>query len=1357
MNALTELLTLWLADYFLLATLLLTVALVLFRLINQPARRLVLARPTLAALFLLSGLCAMPGWSLVHLMTEEKPTTSLLELSDIQIAAPITPPTTQLIPTIDIDRLPQTPPIQTQSTIEASPTPPSEPFPWPVWLSSIYLGGCLLFIVWQASGSILARRLLRHATPAPPQVQSLLVEIGEDAKRLPNLLVSNDIQAPAALGVFQPTILLPQAMLSDQSDSLRPILAHELAHIRHGDLRTLAAARLLTILLWPQPLYWLLRRQVRLDQETLADAAAADVTNRTDYAEQLVAWARNATDTPAPRLASSVGLWESPSQLKHRVAMLLDEKLTILRTCTRRWRYLCTAFVATAAVGLSLITLQPSTVASGKPDNGSTIAKLSEEQQVQVRLAIETLSKPGLVDPVEEWGPAVQTLVEIGPPAVPSLIEALDEEVLDHPIRKIAFTLRAINDKRAIPALIRAIPRTLQPPASDYGLEVKDNDLSKFLRQYDTVDGSKFLTYGRAFREVVLTLQKMTDGVSHSEMELNFVHKQGTPSQQTLQKKLFEKAATRWARWWEENWEDYVADSHYAKVGLPSLASPSRQSQIADKSVHFPVGDDVRLSEGTSGVTISPAENPRRDCFYDLDTGRQAGWPSELPAWGTVDENSPKVIEWARKEGFDLLGVLENENDSEIKKYAVRMLGMRAWQITDTQFKELPKAMQGEVPYPLNKKVQRMEVLRDPGMSGPYRNFEGNPYLFLTREGNHGVLKLSEPGSFPYPSVKAEIKFFIQSNDASKPRKAEWQKEIGTPTFTVDLTEATPPASSQEEKPSANGTLVLSTPPADSDEERPGGTLDLVASSPVADTDDSSTTETETETAAGATALSDKGKGKLLRPLHKQLHDATKPNMIHGLCIDENSQPLAGVLVKVFSRRVRGPEQNAKPILTTKSDKQGKFRFVDVIDIEREFPEGIPEEHFQPQNTKVFIITGQADGRVPGFEADVAPTIARQGDSLLWMMQPAQTLRGRITDEQGQPVAGAQVSTGYAGIWGGNYGINQATTNANGEYVIADLAVYNAVEAKRKMAEAMKADPNIAMTRYSYADPQKSLLVKHPKFAAKRATIKDIPSKVDLQLVPGSVIEGRVAFPTDNTATKFPAGSIVRLERVLPQPKTGEQPIPPRSFQTESIPLDETGHYRFESLPAGKYHLTADVEGWVTQGVENVEVARGKTATAPDILLMSGGRVRVQLVDDKTGKPLHFEKPTKGYINPQQRSRRPVIFYFRNNIVEFTTDGVGEIQIPAGRYAFPVSIPDKENGRLTSILTNDIDDLATYEIDDGELLEISVRMRLQEPTGFTGTIRRASPANDESTDDKKPKPKVIFTPATPPAEEPGTK
>src|SRR4029078_7175339 len=94
----------------------------------------------------------------------------------------------------------------------------------------------------------------------------------------------------------------------------------------------------LFIPLWANPLFWLTKRRLRLDQEALADAAAAEITSREQYAEQLVAWARDMRSPPAMHLSSPRGLWEGPSQLRQRIAILLNEQFTVLRNCSRRWR-----------------------------------------------------------------------------------------------------------------------------------------------------------------------------------------------------------------------------------------------------------------------------------------------------------------------------------------------------------------------------------------------------------------------------------------------------------------------------------------------------------------------------------------------------------------------------------------------------------------------------------------------------------------------------------------------------------------------------------------------------------------------------------------------------------------------------------------------------------------------------------------------------------------------------------------------------------------------------------------------------------------------------------------------------------
>lgn len=59
-------------------------------------------------------------------------------------------------------------------------------------------------------------------------------------------------------------------------------------------------------------------------------------------------------------MPASVGLWEGASQLRLRVAMLLDDRLTVLRSCSLRWRWASSFICGVSALALSAVTLQPS-------------------------------------------------------------------------------------------------------------------------------------------------------------------------------------------------------------------------------------------------------------------------------------------------------------------------------------------------------------------------------------------------------------------------------------------------------------------------------------------------------------------------------------------------------------------------------------------------------------------------------------------------------------------------------------------------------------------------------------------------------------------------------------------------------------------------------------------------------------------------------------------------------------------------------------------------------------------------------------------------------------------------------------
>jgi protocatechuate 3,4-dioxygenase beta subunit len=227
-------------------------------------------------------------------------------------------------------------------------------------------------LVWLLLGAISSRHLCRAAFAAPDFAQQQLQCIVGSLARMPRLLVSRRITTAAAWGVLQPTILLPsQAVDPKDLSALRMLLAHEWSHIRRRDLWLLALGRLLLVLLFAHPFFWLIRRRIRTDQELIADAMAADSFGRLQYAENLVAWARR---QPPARfgLTGALGIWERPGHLTRRIAMLVDERVCLHPQCSHCSRWTIVLVSAALLFALSLVTLRPppAAMANSTSDSG---------------------------------------------------------------------------------------------------------------------------------------------------------------------------------------------------------------------------------------------------------------------------------------------------------------------------------------------------------------------------------------------------------------------------------------------------------------------------------------------------------------------------------------------------------------------------------------------------------------------------------------------------------------------------------------------------------------------------------------------------------------------------------------------------------------------------------------------------------------------------------------------------------------------------------------------------------------------------------------------------------------------------
>jgi len=132
-----------------------------------------------------------------------------------------------------------------------------------------------------------SRRLMQtaQACKLSPALQAIVAPLP--------VKVHPDIQSPMLLGLRQPLIVLPVAMLQQCSpQELQHVLRHEHSHWQHGDLVAFYLQQLLGVICWWSPCWrllcaqWLRCRELRADAQVLA--TLPDQTSQLDYAQTLL-------------------------------------------------------------------------------------------------------------------------------------------------------------------------------------------------------------------------------------------------------------------------------------------------------------------------------------------------------------------------------------------------------------------------------------------------------------------------------------------------------------------------------------------------------------------------------------------------------------------------------------------------------------------------------------------------------------------------------------------------------------------------------------------------------------------------------------------------------------------------------------------------------------------------------------------------------------------------------------------------------------------------------------------------------------------------------------------------------------
>jgi beta-lactamase regulating signal transducer with metallopeptidase domain/protocatechuate 3,4-dioxygenase beta subunit len=1076
----------------------------------------------------------------------------------------------------------------------------------PTLITAIYLIGAAITLVWLLAGLIFSRRLRRGATVAPEAVQCELSTIigslssGERAGvrgLVPQLLVSSQIPVASACGLLRPTILLPETALDPKNPSgLRMLLAHEWAHIRRGDLWLLALGRLLLVVLYAHPLFWLLRRRIRIDQELLADAAAAEICGRGRYAENLVAWARR---QPPPKwrfanAAGGVGIFERPSQLSRRIAMVLDERIRLSVSCSRRWRASAAALALVAIAALSLVTLRP--IPTAKADE--TAAKQESPDSITISGTVEDENHVSL-----EGARVRLFLVEWDPKKSQRQLQET------HATRNGTFEFAGVDATplREHDASFHVVAQW--PGRATNGDSIvngRNRPLTLTLVRAGTLEGRIVDTDGKPIAGAVVSASNDPDAVPGICAGVT-----DTDGKYSIPDLLpFDLADQKPQA--DGEGRSMVTTSVFGGVGHPDFA---RQ---VFRYTKVPGVVDVTLERAAvvAGSVV-------------LTENGQPAAGVKLTFSGDTGEDY-----WTRTQtdghGHYRLGMLP----PGIYRMYAELAGRPNLFRSDIELKSGENTL--DLKFGKGGAIKGRVIDASTGKPIPPPAKERDRVGISTADW-HGVLyvgmnqaKVQDDGTFTLlvPSGETYLGVYLGprwSAYESTPKGVfgggELEvKEGQTIELELRLTPAKAPATGEWEQ---NIPIAPPVPPA----RRPAA-----PPQPAAPT-----------SKASASARERSGR---MPPVQMAAADAATPSeskiTLSGVCLDERKKPIADARVRLFridysatpvtfdSERFKfagsvpgAPEgdrtdwysvgtgnpgyydpQSQRVLAEAHGDAEGKFHFDDVlIDKAVLDKRALIQVVAQSPGRATYVADfswlltmhfAYSNGDLTKVGNEEKLKALQQGSSsaVELTLPKAVRLHGQILDEDQRPVAGAMV-IGPQSLFQPVPGVNSAVSDAQGQYELDDLTpIYS--EGMMRMGLFMSLPFGLSIDEVSAVAS-----VRHPKYADQIIAFNELPAEADAALERPAAISGAVTLAENGK----PAAA-----RITVQHKSG---------LTRYAVCDVAGRYQLASLPPGEYRVSAEVP-------DRPSINQAATLKAGEnsleLKLAPGGIIKGRIVSNETGK-----------------------------------------------------------------------------------------------------------------------------------------
>jgi beta-lactamase regulating signal transducer with metallopeptidase domain/protocatechuate 3,4-dioxygenase beta subunit len=834
-------------------------------------------------------------------------------------------------------------------------------------------------------------------------------------------------------------------------------------------------------------------------------------------------------------------------------------------------------------------------------------------QEARIEAALQILRVYRVSERDHIWASAIRELITIGKPAVPRLIEELDQTARVDTFRALGFVLRGINDPRAIPAMIRAIPLVFQVGGGDYGLTIGDDrELNKFMVMHDSQHSGKadsdasisegqHFDYGSAYREIMLTLEKMT-GQSLGWKELNFSFDMGSIEQKRIQRTLFLNLGRRWAEWWSKNWKNHVTAESDAQLDLTQKALDRYAESIASlphrpKPTEIPTGAMVSIDGSISSSLIEPCR--------DLDTGRCAPLPENLRKTSPKGQPSPELLAWAEKEGVDLLRIEIKPPGDDEAYYGYKPVGMKVWRIDGKLYKnlgnELQKGKRLDLPAPWQGPIASIDE-----KTGKIDDKHPAYFLFITRDGSCGAMQIRsgmvsefEGGYGVYGPTAFEFKF-IGEREPKKPA-VKPDKPASPP--------ATPKPSSPAATPTAGGwkagqTLDVRVINAKTKEPLPGVNLRFGFWVPGGHPSDLNGTQTTDAQGRSEIKLPDGQPERVSvypsKPgfvprilcwqsspappdIPKTITVALEPSTtIGGVVHDQQGKPIPGVTVTIdYGDGVgESPYQGAfvrNEKATT--DKDGRWRI-------NAMPVNISEDRLRIFLTHPDYLSDHPQSAyTPWPIAERPPLDALRAQTAVMVMRKGAVVEGRVTDETGKPIKGASIYHQEECYYQGSSKTG-AVSDTSGHFRIVRL---NDVRTARSS---------------DYDSPKTLLTVEAPGYAPQliEASLAKSAPPLAVSLLPGNTVHGRVV---DKNGRPIPS---VRVRLDYWQGR-------PRKLAREAT-TDAAGKFRINDVPWDRTEYDFEKPGYVT-------VRKPMSPSSKDYVVELRRVVRIvgTIVDAETGKP----------------------------------------------------------------------------------------------------------------------------------------